>query len=152
MTSNWCCSSFSSTVKQDKFSFSSTVKQEEFTQLIKKGVYSPVWEACASLLLGRHDHIKNGAWCQTRSCVTQIWGGESHTSMHKALVCFVHGLMRRQKFGHMSVDTKSVQPQFEVYQDLGIWVFASSPYLARRSIKSQPAKKMMRWVFGTWKL
>jgi hypothetical protein len=61
--------------------------------------------------------------------------------MDKALVCFVHGLMRRQKFGHLSVDTKSVQPQFEVHQDLGIWVFESSPYVARRNKKIAARQK-----------
>jgi hypothetical protein len=37
----------------------------------------------------------------------------------------------------MGVDTKFVQPQFEVDQDLGNWVFGSSPYLARRNQKNR---------------
>jgi carotenoid cleavage dioxygenase-like enzyme len=46
--------------------------------------------------------------------------------------------MRTRKFGCVSVDTKfvqtkCVQAQFEVDQDLGNWVFGSSPFLARRN-------------------
>jgi hypothetical protein len=42
----------------------------------------------------------------------------------------------------MGVDTKFVQSQFEFDQDLGNWVFGSSPYLARsnQKIRSPPKK------------
>ena len=54
------------------------------------------------------------------------------------------------KFGCMGVDPKFVQPQFEVDQDLGNWVFGSSPYLARRTQKiySLPKKDTLGiWCF-----
>jgi hypothetical protein len=41
----------------------------------------------------------------------------------------------------MGVDTKFVQPQFEVDQDLGNWVFGSGPYLARRNPKNCKAPR-----------
>jgi hypothetical protein len=56
------------------------------------------------------------------------------------------------KFGCMGVDTKFVQPQVEVDQDLGNWVFGSSPYLAHRNQKFAACQKKILWVFGASKL
>jgi hypothetical protein len=50
----------------------------------------------------------------------------------------------------VSLDTKSVQPQCEVYQDLFIWVFEPRPYLARRNQKVRSPPK--NDAFGNWYL
>ena len=69
--------------------------------------------------------------------------------MLQALVCFARGLMRTRKFGCMGVDSKFVQPQFEVDQDLGIWEFDARPFLAQRIEKKRsPQKKTL----GIWYL
>jgi hypothetical protein len=69
--------------------------------------------------------------------------------MLQALVCFARGLMRTRKFGCIGVDSKFVQPQFEVDQDLGIWEFDARPFLARRIEKNAARKKN---TLGIWYL